>query len=150
MNRIRLGCVGWERTEWSGRFYPADLPAEWRLTFYNTQFSCVWLPLADWQTIDVETARQWRRDTHAEFRFLLEKPDRFEADQRAALVELGDRLGACLARDDAACIWVRRGADLRVLADRLRTDTGGRYVLVEDGDLATLEQVATLIGLLGG
>jgi len=39
--RLRIGCSGWNYKHWSGRFYPAGLPASAWLAFYLAHFDTV-------------------------------------------------------------------------------------------------------------
>lgn len=148
---VLLGAWDWERPAWDGGFYPGDMPADWHLTFYNTQYGCVWLPQARWSLISAEQARQWRDDTHAEFRFLLEKLPILDDRAGAVLAALGDRVAKCCPPDDDELIWFEAGVDLKLLTEEIREKArhSNVYLLSRDGHLATLEQVETLLGLLG-
>jgi hypothetical protein len=46
--RILLGTAGWERPDWRDAYYPADLPAEWRLAYYANDCDCLLLSAAEW------------------------------------------------------------------------------------------------------
>lgn len=151
MSKVYVGASDWLRPEWVGSFYPEDMPEEWRLTYYNTQFSCVWLPYPRWSAASMQDLHGWREDTHGAFRFVLERPLDLDPAARARLDALAERLGTCCAADDASLVWFDAQVDLKRLAARLqgRMDAGPLYLLSRDGDLATLEQVQTLLGLLG-
>lgn len=88
--RLSLGALGWRHEQWSGSFYPEDLPADWRLTYYSNEFPLVLVPQPDWSS---ETDfRAWVGDVHPHFRFLLEyrsNPD--------VLVRAVEGLGAACA-----------------------------------------------------
>ncbi len=152
--RVRLGLVDWRRPELAGSFYPAELPEDWRLAYYASQYACVWLDRDAWRGLTPAMAAQWREDTGAGFRFVLEAaPD--GAAESGALEHLGSRLAGPLPRDDAHLIWLDSGPDLRALGDRLRLWQAGQgrdgdlYLLARGADFATLEHVETLLGLLG-
>ena len=71
----RFGYVaarGWDHAAWSGGFYPEDLPAEWRLTYYANEFPAVIVPATAWGEAPAEQARQWYADTPEGFGFLVE------------------------------------------------------------------------------
>jgi len=71
----RFGYVAardWDHAAWSGGFYPEDLPAEWRLTFYANEFPAVIVPAAAWGEDPAQQARQWVADTPEGFGFLVE------------------------------------------------------------------------------
>jgi hypothetical protein len=148
---VALGAADWLHPAWVGGFYPADMPEEWRLTYYNTQFSCVWLPLARWHSVDPASAWQWREDTHAGFQFVLESPPAADARAQAVLEALGDRVGKVCSPQDADLVWFEAGCNLKSLAARIqaRPADARLYLISRDGDLAMLESVQTLLGLLG-
>ncbi len=99
---MRIGAYSWEHDLWQGRFYPDDLPREWRLGYYASQFSAVVVPFAEWGGLTGETAEEWRGDTSEAFRFYLELPaegpESTEPDRLTATAALlGDRLGGFVA-----------------------------------------------------
>lgn len=149
--RVLLGVSEWDRPEWVGGFYPEDMPAEWRLTFYNTQYSCVWLPYVRWGNASIEDVRHWLDDSHESFRFLLEEPPALDDRARAVLAVLGDRVAKCCGSDDPELVWFEAGVDLKALSATIRDKSqgGAVYLISRDGHLATMEQVETLLGLLG-
>ncbi len=140
-----LGATAWEQPGWEGRFYPADMPSEWRLAFFNTQFDCVFLERDVWQAVPREQWLQWLDDTHEKFLFLLET-----APGTQLPAGDDDRVRA-IGRDDPQLIWFDRETDLKGLAGELMGDkvTNERYLISRDGDLGTLERVRTLLELMG-
>lgn len=149
MAAVRLGVFDWEREDWLGGFYPPDLPDDWRLTYYNTQYACVWLPQGRWRTASRAEVARWVEDTHDDFRFVLEAPS-LVTDQDTALISiLGDRLGLLVEETDPRLLWLSGKPDLPALSARLRGPDCPTYLLSRDGNLATLESVATLLDLLG-
>lgn len=149
--KVYLGATNWRRPEWAGVFYPADMPDDWWLTYYNTQFSCVWLPHRDWENADIDAARQWHDDTHAGFRFVLERPPVLTEQAHALQEVLSDRLGIVGTAEDRRLVWFDAHVDLKQLTGLIagRDKRAPTYLLSRDGDLATLEKVSTLLGLLG-
>lgn len=141
---VLLGVLGWERPEWERGFYPEDMPADWRLTFYNTQFDCVFVPAAQWREATGEVMGQWAEDTHDRFLFLLEAEDGMSVPaplQGKAL---------CLSALDGRIDWFDGKSDLKQLAERIRQHKDGPlFLLSRDADLPQLERVRTLLGLLG-
>ena len=94
----RFGYVaarGWEHPAWSGIFYPEDIPAEWRLTYYANEFPAVVVPASAWGADPAAQARQWYADTPEGFGFLLEGTP--PAGVEAALAE---RLVAAIGGDE--------------------------------------------------
>lgn len=140
-----LGAAGWEWPEWSDAFYPSGMPEEWRLTYYNTQFDCVFLAAPAWRHVDAATYEAWAADTHARFVFLLEdaRPD-----------ELPDVLAGRargIRRDDPGLLWFDRQTSLKTLAAELASPDGeaSLFLLSRDGDLGQVERVRTLLQLMG-
>jgi len=156
--RVRLGLADWRRPELLDTFYPAELPEEWRLSYYASQFTCVWLDHSAWADLTPALAQQWREDTGRSFRFVLEAGDPgFVSGQGSeageALARLGERLAGVMDADHPSLIWLEPDVDLRTLNDVLRRWLDGEgwggdlYLLARKVDLATLEQVETLLGL---
>ena len=142
---VRLGSLGWSYPAWRETFYPADMPEEWQLTYYNTQFNCVFLARADWQQASPDQMAQWNTDTHEQFVFLLEG----EALQPQATELAGKAL--LMRRDDPRILWFSRDSSLKELAAALSGNTGGmpRFLISRDGDLGQMERVATLLEVMG-
>ena len=83
----RLGCVmsagfacvgtsGWHYRQWSGVFYPADLPASNWLRYYAGRFRCVEVNSSFYGLPRVETVRSWTASVPHGFQFAL-KASRF-------------------------------------------------------------------------
>lgn len=143
-DQVLLGAVDWTRPEWTGGFYPGDMPEDWRLTYYNTQFDCVFLDRVRWTAAGPAQWRLWQEDTHEHFMFLLEGDAR-----EPPPAELADK-ALVLARDAPQLLWFDRGTDLKSLArDLMPPGTGRRFLVSRDGDLAQLERARTLLELLG-
>lgn len=140
-----LGAAGWDWPEWSDAFYPSDMPEEWRLTYYNTQFDCVFLAAPVWRQVGPSICEGWAADTHENFVFLLEdaRPDELPG----ALLERARGVG----RDDPGLLWFDRETSLKSLAGQL-APAGGEaplFLLSRDGDLGQIERVRTLLELMG-
>jgi hypothetical protein len=149
---VRLGTSDWRHPEWEGMFYPPDMPPEWQLTYYNTQFSCVWLPASRWRGLAVDSLAQWVEDTGDHFRFLLDGVEEQRGAQAELVAALGDRLATPFPYARSAPIWFDSDTPLRDLASQIAARaTEGRplYVLSRDARLARLEEARELIGLLG-
>lgn len=148
-----LGTLGWLHEAWNGAFYPEGLPAEWLLSYYNTQFSCVWLDAAFWTRHGGDDAAHWRDDTRPDFRFLMETPVGALPRQSS---DLRDRLGPQAVmfggRAHPDLLWFDAATAVREIADRVSEHgASGRpvYLLSRDADLASIERVRTLLELLG-
>lgn len=147
---VRLGALDWRFPAWRGAFYPADMPQEWQLTYFNTQYNCTFLEQAVWQQASAAEMTQWHADTHERFRFLL------EADASHTLPpELADK-ALLISRSDARIVWFSRDTSLKELAAKLTPDTVSpetagsvQYLISLDGSLEQLERVATLLEVMG-
>lgn len=94
---------GWEALPDADDFYPDDLPADWRLTYFANTLPAVLLPWSAWQAQPPAILQGWRDDVHGSFRFFLEVPRlpvtdaaRMAVAARAAAA-LGPALGGWVA-----------------------------------------------------
>lgn len=103
---LLIGAQGWDHPEWHGRFYPEELPPEWRLTYYNNLLRAVLAP--DLDNSAAANIQAWADDTDASFRFVVRTPSEFAdpdnitparlADFAARLAPLGERVAGVLWR----------------------------------------------------
>jgi len=147
--QVYLGMRDWRHPDWVGAFYPPDMPEEWWLAFYASQYSCLWLDEPVWRSLPAQTVATCLAEVPAGFRFLLAAPGP------------GERVGvpACwqsdavrwMRADDARLAWVARGCDLRILSERIRhaSPEAPLYLVSQDHDLNAMEQVRTVLELLG-
>ena len=140
---VRLGASGWINPAWQGSFYPVDMPEDWHLTFFNTQFNCVYLDQSFWRNAHAEEWARWHADTHEMFLFLL------EGDGPVPDELVGKTL--MIQPDDASILWFSRESSLRELATSLSAGAIGKpfYLISQDGDLGQIERVATLLEVMG-
>ena len=144
---VLVGAMNWDLPHWRDRFYPADLPDDWLLSYYNTQFQAVYLPAAVWQAASAATWAQWLHDTQAGFRFVLAPGDAAVAPPGSPRVLL-----AAPAWTAAHVWWLDEAPDLRALAQRItrQAATGEPlFVFSLSGDLAQLERVNDLKQVMG-
>lgn len=145
-----LGACDWRHSEWLGPFYPDDMPEDWQLAFYYTQFSCVWMSSESWLAVSASERQGWLAEVGASFRLLVESRDiDLDALSREASV-LDD--GPLLIPDaDAVIIWFDKHTDLNDLTQRIKTAIGIEpvYLISRDADLDKLSQVSMLLELLG-
>ncbi len=145
---VYLGASNWMAPSWPGRLYPEGLPDDWQLAYFNTQFDCVWLPYAVWSRLEPGVAQSWLDDTRDDFRFILESG--LATPASALLTELAPKLAACIEADHPDLLWFDARTDLRALSGVLASSASGQiYLLSRDDDMATIERVRTLLGLLG-
>ncbi len=140
---VRLGACGWLNPAWCESFYPADMPDEWQLTYFNTQFDCVYLEQSFWRSATPEELVRWHADTHGQFLFLLE-------GEGMPPSELADK-ALLILPGDPAILWFSHDSSLKELAALLAADVVGqsRYLISLDGDLGQIERVATLLDVMG-
>jgi hypothetical protein len=164
--RCYVGSAGWEHPEWEGVFYPEELPSEWRLTYYNTAFPCVYLAYGEWGRRGPDELSRWVDDTGEHFRFVL------EANPKGTTQADGERLAILASRvgllvGDAAwrfpdgsapageLMWLPKQVDLKRLAAELASRVQSRfpggpvYLISRDHDLATMNQAKTLLEIMG-
>lgn len=150
---VLLGTLDWRDANWAETLYPVDMPPEWRLAYFSTRFSCVWLPYQAWKDTAIAEAVAWLEDTHDSFRFLLEAgaDAGVSGHERELLSILAPRLAAHCPVEHGDLLWFGMGVNLRDLACTLESraaSSRSTYLISRDGDLATLEKVGTLLGLL--
>jgi hypothetical protein len=147
---IHFGAGDWRHPEWAGSFYPEDMPEEWRLAYYNTQFSCVWLARQVWQTATPDDVAGWTRDVGKNFKFLLEA-NTHDIARFEALSKVVNSDALVIADADLGIIWFDAQTELGDLTSRLRTtpESVPVYLVSRDANLDTLTQVSILLELLG-
>jgi len=70
--QIELGAYGWRHAHWLDTFYPADLPADWQLTYYSNAFNTVLVPADYWQAKETLDCEGWLDAVHPGFQFFVE------------------------------------------------------------------------------
>ena len=77
LNRtVRIGCSGWQYKHWRGGFYPAELPASRRFTYYSLTFDTVEVNNSFYRLPPAETFVKWREQASANFLYAV-KASRF-------------------------------------------------------------------------
>ncbi len=146
---VYLGAVGWRQEAWRGGFYPEDLPEDWQLSFYNTQFRCVYLPAEYWRNASDEEVANWLQDTREGFRFVLGTADGVAEDAARQAGRFGER---GVLEDGADILWLEGEPDLRDLAQRMQKAAQGGsplYVISRASTLARLGKIRELMEVLG-
>jgi hypothetical protein len=146
-NLVLVGASGWQHPAWRGGFYPADLPDDWLLSYYSTQFQAVYLSAPLWQAASDAAWTEWLNGTHEAFHFVLEPGDTTPPPPVSARVVL-----ATPAWEAAHLWWLDEAPDLRQLAQRItrHAETGEPlYVFSRRGDLGLLEQALSLKQVMG-
>jgi hypothetical protein len=97
--QLHIGAYGWRGARWAETFYPEDMPQEWQLAFYASEFADVLVPAAYWDRTAWPDVAQWCEDAQGRLGIQLEAPaalfggpdwPRFLADA----TRLGERLVA--------------------------------------------------------
>jgi hypothetical protein len=144
---VLVGAMGWDKPDWRGRFYPDDLPDDWLLSYYNTQYQAVYLPATVWPAASGATWAQWLEDTQDGFCFVL------EPGESAAVPPVSPRVLLATPAWKAAHVWwLDEAPDLRALAQRIaqQAATGEPlFVFSLSGNLAQLERVNNLKRVMG-
>lgn len=142
---IHAGAEDWLHPAWRDHFYPAGLPDDWLLSYYNTRFQMVYLSAARWQAASPAEWAQWLDDTQPGFHFLLA--------EGAGVFPASPRVIVATPEWEAAHVWWLDDApDLRALARRAAEQAAAGeafYVISRQGNLGLLEQVNTLRQVLG-
>lgn len=144
---VLIGARGWLHSAWRGTFYPDELPEDWLLSYYNTQFQTVYLPATVWQAASAAAWAQWLNDTRDGFYFVLEP-----GDSASAIPVSGRVLLATAAWQAEHVWWLDEAPDLRSLAERIgRQAASGEplFVFSCTGDLVLLERATTLKQVMG-
>jgi hypothetical protein len=144
---VFIGAVNWTHPAWNGGFYPDDLPDDWLLSYYNTQFHAVYLPESCWQAVPKATWVQWLKETHEGFVFVLEAVSNESAEPASERVLLA---GPAWAAEHVW--WLDEAPDLRALARRIsrHAETGEPlFVISRSGNLALMEEADTLRQVMG-
>jgi uncharacterized protein YecE (DUF72 family) len=76
MERIRIGCSGWNYRHWRERFYPRDLPVRRWFAFYAEHFDTVEINNSFYRLPSAETFDKWRDQAPPGFRYAV-KANRF-------------------------------------------------------------------------
>lgn len=76
MKNLRIGTSGWMYDHWKGFFYPADLPKEKWLSFYQEHFDTVEINNTFYHLPKEETFKRWNKNSPGNFVFSV-KASRF-------------------------------------------------------------------------
>lgn len=120
--RRLLGTVGWERPDWLAGYYPADLPADWRLAYYANDCGCVLLPASAWCSGDPGRLERAVGEAPADLRIFLQAATPMPRDlsERAEILA-AQRAVLLVEQPGTDCPglpqWVAQGVDLWVDTD---------------------------------
>lgn len=71
---IYIGTRGWDDPAWGARFYPEELPDDWRFCYYSNRIRAVLVPAAVVASVTATTVPQWIDDSDPDFAMVLEVP----------------------------------------------------------------------------
>ena len=144
---VLVGGVNWAHPGWRGGFYPDDLPEDWMLSYYNTQFQAVYLPASVWQAVPETSWAQWLNDSQDGFFFVLEPTGEVTPHPPSDRVLL-----ATPAWEKIHIWWLDEAPDMRALAHRITQQTAigePLFVFSRSGDLGLMQQVNALRQVMG-
>ena len=104
MERIRIGCSGWNYKHWRELFYPKGLPQRRWFEFYAEHFDTVEINNSFYRLPKAETFEKWREQAPPGFCYAV-KANRF-LTQAKKLKDCAEPLAA----DDGAVSRARRPA----------------------------------------
>lgn len=84
MYDLLIGTRDWQNTAWASKFYPDNLPDDWRFCFYSNQFRTVLVPGTVWESITDDEINMWIEDSDDEFKIVCELPKEFSATDSIA------------------------------------------------------------------
>jgi uncharacterized protein YecE (DUF72 family) len=130
-------------------FYPEDLPTDWQLSYYNTQFRCVYLPTEMWTNSTDQEVASWLQDTHENFQFVLQAP--LDSDRQTE--QLVRRFkGRAVLDIEVDLRWLGQDTALRDLAQVMQSALETEravYLISREGNLTLLRQANELMEVLG-
>lgn len=71
---LLVGARGYDHKSWRARFYPDELPDEWRFIFYSHRYPAVLMPPRAWR-LDPVRLGAWQEEAPPDFRMVLEIPE---------------------------------------------------------------------------
>lgn len=147
--RLYSGTVGWLGNKELDAIYPEDLPEEWKLAFYNTQFRCVYIPINIWTKFAEPEIGALLDEVQDDFRFILESPKNNEPKNINIINKFRDKY---VIEDEVDIHWLTPGTSMRDLAKIMQSAINSGcplYLISRETDLALLRQVNELIEVLG-
>lgn len=71
MNKISLGCAGWDYKDWVGPFYPKTLERKYHLKYYSKFFRITEVNSSFYNLPSMDTVSKWNSRTPPDFRFII-------------------------------------------------------------------------------
>ena len=137
---LQVGAKGWQYTEWSGEFYPDDLPEDWRFSYYSNEYHAVLIPSNYISLFAVQDWIEWKEDTQKDFAFYMELPETVKIDVVQPYIEALDNqlkgfvvVVEQLTDIDALAVLIRQ---LKTIAP---VSLHGKGTRLSDSDMDTLQ-----------
>ena len=100
-SEFEIGARGWLFRQWSGKFYPEDLPEEWRFSYYSNEFRTVLVPAELFYQSTLQDIEGWIDCCDDEFRFYCECLPNTNWEQiKSKIACLGRHLSGIVIRSD--------------------------------------------------
>jgi len=80
--RLFAGTSGFSYDEWEGSFYPEDLPAKQRLTYYASRLTTVEINNTFYRTPKAAVVEGWKAQAQGDFRFVIKASQRLTHQKR--------------------------------------------------------------------
>lgn len=129
VSELIIGARGWQYSQWITRFYPDDMPDDWRFSYYSNEFNSVLLPQAELLAAEEDAVKDWYDDIGEDFVFFVELDElQYWQDCLARLTPLRSLIGGFVlhasmwsADDLAQCVvgikeWAPVCVDERMVA----------------------------------
>jgi len=104
-SEFEIGARGWFYTQWSGQFYPEDLPEEWKFVYYSNQFRTVLVPTELFCQSELADIEDWVENCNDEFRFYIEVLPTTNWEQIKPKIDcLNQQLAGIVIRSDSGSL----------------------------------------------
>lgn len=99
---------GWEHVSWNAQYYPDDLPAEWRFSYFANEHAGVIIPVSVWTNADSDVIEEWFDDADANFAFVIEFDGTLEGlgHLQVAFADFWERIDALYCAEDFAQLGI--------------------------------------------
>jgi hypothetical protein len=109
MHDLLIGTRDWQNTPWAEKFYPENLPDDWRFCFYSNQFRTVLVPGTVWKSVTNDDINTWIEDSDDEFKIICELPVELSeaysvADAKKLFLDFQDKT-SLLDKQISAYFW---------------------------------------------
>lgn len=85
---IFVGARGWQYPDWSGEFFPDDLPDDWRFSYYSNEQQAILVPFDYLRRYTEEDWAEWVEDAPDDFAFYVELSSTASWDDVSSILEV--------------------------------------------------------------